>query len=329
MTERGSATLADGIPRVVDATGPCPGPAFSKESAVKRLPLGPLYYEFSRHHSPRLRIDPGETIIVETEDAFSGQIRTDADRRDRTKIPYGNPLTGPIWVEGAEPGDALVVRIHDIRPTIGQCATRTGEARMLSEWLGVDCPHGVHVCPIKDGEIHWSENVRVPYAPMLGCLGVAPEMTVPGTYPAGLHGGNMDIIEVSPPNAVYLPVYVPGALLYVGDAHAAMGHGELSASGLEMPAESTLTIELVKSKRIPGPRIETPTHIATVATGCPMERSAAQAYAWLILWMEQEFGWDRWRAYDLLTHVGELSIGYYALGTVAAKIRKDYVTRSG
>jgi acetamidase/formamidase len=168
--------------------------------------------------------------------------------------------------------------------------------------------------------------VTIPYTPMLGCIGTAPDTGVPTTMPAGVHGGNMDIIEVCPGNTVYLPVFVPGAYFYLGDAHAAMGHGELSASGLEMPSETVVTINLIKHKRIPAPRIESPAEIMTVATGCPMERSAAQAYAWLILWMEAEYGWDRWRAYDLLTHVGQLSIGYYAFGTVAAKIAKRYLT---
>jgi acetamidase/formamidase len=292
---------------------------------MKRLPLGPLYYEFSRHNEPRLRIEPGETVLIETEDAFSGQIRSNEDRRDKVKQPYGNPQTGPIWVEGAAPGDTLAVKIEEIRPRIGRCATRTSDPKQLAEWLGTECPHGTHVCPIRDGQIYWSETLTIPYRPMLGCIGTAPDMGVPTTMPAGIHGGNMDIIEVCPGNIVYLPVFVPGAYFYLGDAHAAMGHGELSASGLEMPAEAIVTIDLVENKRIPAPRIESPEEIMAVATGCPMERSTAQAYAWLILWMEAEYGWDRWRAYDLLTHVGEVSIGYYAFGTVAAKVAKRYL----
>lgn len=292
---------------------------------MKRLPLGPLYYEFSRHNEPRLRIKPGETVLIETEDAFSGQIRSDDDRRDKSKIPYGNPQTGPIWIEGAEAGDTLAVKIEEIRPRIGQCATRTSDPRQLAEWLGTECPHGTHVCPISNGQIHWSDSIKIPYTPMLGCIGTAPDTGVPTTMPAGVHGGNMDIIEVCPGNTVYLPVFVRGAFFYLGDAHAAMGHGELSASGLEMPSETIVTIDLVKRHKIPAPRIESPTEIMTVATGCPMERAAAQAYAWLILWMEVEHGWDRWRAYDLLTHVGQISVGYYAFGTVAAKVAKRYL----
>jgi amidase len=292
---------------------------------MHRLPLGALYYEFSRHNEPRLRIQAGESVIVESEDAFSGQIRTNADRRDKTKKPYGNPQTGPIFVEGAEPGDCLAVTIHEIKPSIGQCATRTSDPKQLAEWLGTECPHGTHVCPILGGKIWWSDSLAIPYAPMLGCIGTAPDTGVPTTFPAGPHGGNMDIVEVCPGNIVYLPVFVPGGYLYLGDAHAAMGHGELSASGLEMPAESTVTVNLLKGKKIPGPRIESPSEIMTVVSGCPMERSIAEASARLILWLESDYGWDRWRAYDLLTHAARISIGYYALGTVAMKIAKEYL----
>ncbi len=292
---------------------------------MKRLSMGPLYYEFSRHHEPRLRIVSGETVLVESEDALSGQIQSDADRRDKVKMPYSNPLTGPIAVEGAEPGDALAVTIHEIRPTRGRCVTRTADPKQLCEWLGTDCPHGTHVCEIRDGQIHWSDSLTIPYAPMLGCIGTAPDWGSPTTIPAGAHGGNMDLVETTEGNTIYLPVFVTGGQLYLGDAHAAMGHGELSATGLEMAAESRITVELLKGHKLAWPRIESPSEIMTVVSGLPMERSIAQAYAQLILWMESAFGWDRWRAYDLLTHVGRISVGYYGIGTVGAKVEKRYL----
>lgn len=292
---------------------------------MKKVSASPLNYEFSRHPEPRVRIVPGDTLLVEAEDALSGQIRTDSDRRDRTRVPYSNPVTGPVWVEGAHPGDTLAVQIRDIRPRDGQCATYTGNPKQLCEWLGTEVPHGAHVCPIKDGKIYWSDTVTIPYTPMLGCIGTAPDWSVPSTLPAGPHGGNMDIIEVCPGNTIYLPVFVPGGYLYLGDAHAAMGHGELSATGLEMASESTVTVNLIKHKKIAGPRIESPTEIMTVVSGCPMERSIAEAMARLILWLEEEHGWHRWQAYDLLTHVAKISIGYYGIGTVAAKIGKEYI----
>jgi amidase len=292
---------------------------------MKRVNAQPLVYEFSRHLEPRVTIAPGDTIIVESEDALSGQIRSAGDRRDKSLVPYSNPLAGPIFVEGAQPGDALAVRIDDIQPRDGQCATYTGNPKQLCEWLGTDVPHGAHVCPIRDGLVHFNDQITIDYRPMLGCLGVATDWGVPSTWPAGPHGGNMDLVEVCPGNTVYLPVFVPGGYLYLGDAHAAMGHGELSATGLEMAAISTITVDLVPAAKLAGPRIKSPDEIMTVVSGTPMERSIAEAYARLILWMEESYGWNRWDAYDLLTHVGQISVGYYAAGTVAAKVALRYV----
>ena len=152
---------------------------------MQRLTPQPLSYEFSRDREPRLRIQSGETIVVESEDALSGQLRKPGDRRDRTTVPYSNPLTGPIGIEGAEPGDSLAVTIHEIKPSIGQCATYTGNPKQLCEWLGTDCPHQAHIMPIRDGVIHFSDEITIPYAPMLGCLGTAPDWGSPTTLPAG------------------------------------------------------------------------------------------------------------------------------------------------
>lgn len=292
---------------------------------MKRIDAQPLCYEFSRHNEPRARIVPGESLLVESEDALSGQIRKPGDQRDKSKMPFSNPVAGPIYINGAEPGDALAVRIDEIKPRDGQCATYTGHPRALAEWLGDDVPPGAHVCPIRDGLVHWSDDITIPYTPMLGCIGTAPAWGVPSTGPAGPHGGNMDIIETAPGATVVLPVYVPGGFLYLGDAHAAMGHGELSATGLEMAAETTITIDLRKAQNLPGPRIEAPDEIMTIATGAPMEHAVAEGYARLIQWLEADFGWNRWKAYDLLTHVGRISVGYYGIGTVATKIERKYI----
>lgn len=290
---------------------------------MKRVSALPLVYEFSRHLEPRCRMEPGETICVESEDALSGQIRRPGDRRDKSLVPYSNPVAGPIVVAGAEPGDQLAVTIHSIEPRDGQCATYTGAPRQLTEWLGDDVPHGAHVCPIRDGLIHWKDRVRIPYQPMLGCIGTAPDWGVPTTGPAGPHGGNLDLVEVAPGSTIYLPVRVRGAYLYLGDAHAAMGHGELSATGLEMAAYSTVTVDLVRGAKVSGVRVSHPDWLMAVATHGSTERAIAEAYARLILWLEAEHGWNRWDAYDLLTHVGQISVGYYGSGTVGAKVARS------
>lgn len=289
----------------------------------------PLVYEFDRRLPPRVTVRPGETFRVESEDALSGQIRTAHDRRDKSKVPYSNPVAGPIHVEGAQRGDLLAVTIHEIQPRDFQCATYTGAVRQLTEWLGADVPHGAHVCPIRDGFVHWSDTVAIPYSPMLGCIGTAPDWGVPSTGPAGAHGGNLDLVEVAPGSTIYLPVFVPGGALFLGDAHAAMGHGELSATGLEMAAQTTLSVELVRGCSLSGVRVEGADFLMTVATHGTIERAIAEAYAKLILWMEADYGWNRWRAYDLLTHVGAISVGHYTSGTVGTKIEKRYLTTAG
>lgn len=292
---------------------------------MKYLKLGKLYYEISRHNPPALTIEPGETVTVETEDAFSGQIRREGDRRDTKKMPYGNPQSGPIYVQGAEKGDSLAVHIQKIEARLGQAASRTGGPGGLGEYLGLDVPHGTRICPVRDGKVWWSSTVAVPYAPMIGTIGTAPEMGVPTTGPAGPWGGNMDIKEVTQGNTLFLPVFVPGALLHLGDVHAAQGDGELCGTALEMPATVTIKVDLLKGKTIERPRIRSPQELMTVATGTPMERSVARAYADLILWMEQEYGIPRWEGFNLCTQVGRISVGHYIIGTVAAIIRLEYV----
>jgi len=292
---------------------------------MKQLSLGPFNYEFNRLQEPQIRITSGETLQVETEDALSGQIRKAGDRRDKAEVPFSNPVTGPIYVEQAEPGDTLAIQIEAIESRDGQCATYTGSPKQLCQWLGTDVPDGAHVCLIQDGFVHWSDEIKIPYVPMLGCIGTTPAYGMPSTMPAGPYGGNMDIREVTVGNTLYLPVFVKGAFLYLGDAHAAMGQGELSATGLEMASQTTLTIDLMKEETIAGPRIESPEELITVASGTPMERATAEAFAQMVLWMEAEYSWNRWRAYDLLTHVAEISMGYYEGGGLAVKIAKKYV----
>jgi acetamidase/formamidase len=299
-------------------------------AAVKELKLGELYYEISRHNPPALAIQPGETVRVETEDTFNGLVRQEGDRRDLLKKPQGNPQSGPIWVEGAEKGDTLAVGIERIEARIGQAATdMTWARRGLSEFLGMEIPVNTRVCPVRDGKVWWSPTVALLYEPMIGTIACAPEFGAPTTSPAGDYGGNMDLKEVTEGNTVYLPVYVDGALLHLGDAHAAQGAGELCGTALEMPATVTITVDLLKGKTIPRPRIRSQEEIMCVAAGRPMERSVTQAYADLILWMEEEFDVPRWDGLSLLTMVGEISVGYHFEGTVAAKVRLEYLEAAG
>jgi acetamidase/formamidase len=289
------------------------------------LPLGLLLYELDRREPAVLTVDPGTEVVIETEDAFAGQIRSPGDRRDRVAMPISNPASGPIAVRGARPGDALAVEIVSIEPTLGQCVTYLWPYDYTVAALGSEHRHDTRICRIEDGAIAWDAERSIPYEPLIGTIGVAPRLGVPTTEDAGDYGGNLDLREIGPGATLLLPVQVDDALLVLGDCHAAQGDGELSAAALEMPARVTVRLDLRRDARLPGPRIERDDEIAAVAVAPRLEDAVATAYARLAHWLESEFGIDRWQAYSLLTQVGRLSMGYFQLGVVAAKISRRYL----
>jgi acetamidase/formamidase len=136
----------------------------------------------------------------------------------------------------------------------------------------------------------------------------------------------MDVPDVACGNTLFLPVNVSGALLYMGDAHAIQGDAELCGTAIEMPAEIETTVEVVKKKRIGWPRIETPEFIATVAcsgTGMPLDETVRIAFVELIRWLESDYGFDRWDAYQLCTQVAKVSLGN--VWTIVAKFPKKHL----
>jgi acetamidase/formamidase len=295
---------------------------------VLRYSLGPFY-------EPTLRISSGETIIVETEDAFSGQVRSPKDRRDTKAMPFSNPVVGPIYVEGAEKGDTLAVKINDIRPRIGQGATRIpswwwylcDQAKYTYQnFLGVNLPHGTRICPIRDGKVIFDDRHTLPYSPMIGTIGTAPEIESVSSEKPGPHGGNMDVPDVACGNTLYLPVKASGAYLYIGDVHATQGDAELCGTAIEMPAEIEATVEVIKKKQIGWPRIEAPQFIAAIAcsgTGMPLDETVRIAFVELIRWLENDYGFDRWNAYQLCTQIAKASLGN--VWTIIAKFPKKYL----
>ena len=152
---------------------------------MKRLTLSQqkkLCYVISAENEPVLYVDEGESVVVETEDAWSGQIRKDSDERDKTAIPFSNPVSGPIYVNGAGKGDTLVVSVEKIKPLIGQGATRCGylygllDDTFLNKFLGVNIPERTRIIPIRDGKVYFSDDIVLPYKPMIGTIATAPEI---------------------------------------------------------------------------------------------------------------------------------------------------------
>jgi len=300
---------------------------------------GPYHYVFSPYVEPVARVEPGETVAIYTDDAFESQISREGDRPSEILGPYLNPQTGPIYVEGAEPGDTLAVRIESIEPTRDFAVsvlipyfgglTSTNFTRTLQEPL----PERVWIWDLVDGGdnlVNEELGVNLPWEPFLGTLAVAPDLEAITALAPGPFGGNMDVPDVKPGNTVYLPVWNSGALIYTGDCHARQGQGELCGVAMEITSKVTVVFEVIKDKAIEWPRIESDDAIMVVGSARPMEDAARIANTELVLWLEQEYGFDRWDAYQLLTQAGGLYVGNMVDTTysLVASVDKKHLGRS-
>lgn len=287
---------------------------------MQRATRDRISYIFDRRLGPVLCVQQGEVFQVETEDARTGQTRTAETIRPehvkalRSRGPYyGNPVTGPFHVAGADPGDTLAVDVHAMEcDTLGFCAYWPFVYH-LEDWFREPVTELVE---IHDGQVSFtlktaagSHALRIPVRPMIGCIGTAPHLEAPTTGSAGRFGGNLDVPEVAPGNVVYLPVAVPGAMLYLGDCHPYQGDGEVS--GCEMRALVTLSVRVLKGwTRAPAwPRVETPTHLVTIGAASPAESAQWIAVRDMIVWLEERYGWSKADARMLLALTGDLRPG--------------------
>jgi acetamidase/formamidase len=273
--------------------------------------------------APRWRIKPGTRIVAWTEDCFDGVVKTPADLPSKVMAPgHDNPQTGPFFVEGAEPGDTLAIRIVRLAParTWAVSAFGPGFGALVgtdrTAMLGpefpetvwryeVDAKKGVARTTSGDGKQAW----EVPLAPFLGCLGVAPgagearSTIVPGTF-----GGNMDCPEVRAGNTVYLGVNVPGGLVSFGDGHYAMGEGEIMGAAVEGAMDIEIVVDLVKGKATPVPRIENADEVMFVGSGRPLEDAARMAFKAMVGWVREATGLSDLDAYQFVSQFAKAPI---------------------
>jgi amidase len=255
-----------------------------------------------------LEIESGETIQVETEDALGASFRTPADITLQRFGEITYPLTGPIAVKGAQPGDTLAVHIENIElDDQGVVVFRSGGG-VLKDWM---IGYGGKIVRVSAGVVHFNNHIRIPIRPMIGKIGTAPALECLRSSTPGVHGGNMDCPEITIGHTIYLPVNVQGGLLAVGDVHAAMGDAEICGTGVEIRARLTLTITLRQGrpKAMTWPRVETPTEIITVAAATPVDEALYLAAKDMVLWLEEEYGFDRAEAYLLLGLAGHGRLG--------------------
>jgi acetamidase/formamidase len=290
--------------------------------ATHRLDASVVHYEWNNAIPPRLVADPGDTLVLDTRDAADGYYTAASTSRDTAaRGPFkGHPLTGPIAVRGARPGDVLVLDILDVRPAapFGWTHIRPGRG-LLPE---AEFPESfLQIWDVADGAFarmraRSGAQVAVPQAPFPGVIGTA--LDEPGghsTAPPRKNGGNMDIRQLTAGATVHLPVWVEGALLSVGDAHAAQGDGEVCISAVEMSAQVRLRIDLRRGRPLQEPQFRTAgpgpsrgAEFVTTAHGPDLFLSAQQAVRYLIEHVVAERGLTREEAYVVASVAADLRI---------------------
>ena len=308
-------------------------------------------FAFDWEDLPLLRVQPGESFEVETYDASSGYFRTEEDlaipaRRpgfDRSP-PLANPIGGPVWLEGAERGDTLVVHVEDILvddyswTAIGPRRGPLGESTRwpeLSEkyttkiFRHLPGPSGT----TRDGTLRFNERISWPITPFIGTFGVAPEREVCTSLDGqGEWGGNLDIRDVAPGNRVYLPIFHAGALFYLGDVHASQGDTEFTGTAAETKATVRIRLDLIKRKRIPWVRVEKPDALVAICASRPLESAVESATFHLMDWLITDHGFTATDAYCLASTCPDFRINVYQMCKIGklsyvagAEIPKKYL----
>jgi acetamidase/formamidase len=289
-------------------------------------------FAFDGRDEPLLRVRPGESFEVETWDASSGYFKTPQDlaipaRRpgfDRNP-PHANPIAGPIYLEGAERGDTLVVTIENITVAdyswiaIGPRRGPLGESTRWPELSGQYTTKIFRHTPgpsgtTRDGTLHFSERLSWPITPFIGTLGVAPDREVTTSIDGqGDWGGNLDIRDVAAGNRVLLPSYHAGGLFYLGDVHASQGDTEFTGTAAETQATVRLKLDVVKGRRVPWLRIEKPQSIVSVNAFRPLEVAVETATVNLMDWLVTDHGFTPTDAYCLVSTCPDFRINVYQM----------------
>jgi amidase len=222
-------------------------------ASTHRVSRDQVIWSFGPDLEPVLEIDPGETVTFETNDCFSGQIRSEHDLVTDIDLERINSATGPVAVRGAMHGDSLVAEILDVRPVSSGVATLIpGFGQLIDQ---VRAPL-TRLFEVKDGEVRMNERVSFPARPMVGVVGVATgEETLSNGF-AGQHGGNLDDHLHGPGARIFFPVRQPGGMFAVGDMHAAMGDGEICFTGVEIAGEVDVRFDLLKARQARWPVTE-------------------------------------------------------------------------
>jgi amidase len=273
---------------------------------MKTITRNYITHTLSKDNPPCERIRAGETVAFETYDCFTNQFLPEEATFDNVVRKPGNPATGPLYVEGAMPGDMLKIDILDIiLGPVGVVMLGPGSGSE-KEFFQRKVLKRI---PVTDGYAHYNEQLKLPITPMIGVIGVAPAGEGVSTITPMDHGGNMDCTQIGKGAILYLPVFAEGALLSLGDFHGIMGDGEVEDCGLEIEGKAILRIEVVKNKNcVPYPMIETGEKLITIASADQVETAWRKAVRQMYVFLKEKVGLDDEDAGMLLTLSGDLVI---------------------
>jgi amidase len=270
---------------------------------ILRVTTDQVIYSFSKDNSPVLSVASGTAIEIDTYDCFSNQLRTAEDKMEALDWDRINPATGPILVEGAQPGDILKVTIHKIRLDSRGTVVSGEELGILG---GILKDTHTKIIPVQDGKALFSDEIQIPTKPMIGVIGVAPQDGSINTGTPGKHGGNMDNTMVAEGAVLYFNDEVPGALFALGDVHAVMGDGEIGVSGLEIPAKINITLEVVKGRSIEGPMLENSEHWSVIESAETIEDAVQMATENMFRFLNERMVLEAPEIVMLMSLVGQL-----------------------
>lgn len=262
-----------------------------------------VIYEMSKDNEPVLSCESGATVLFETHDCFSGDVQSETDTVSQINFDHVNPATGPLFVEGAEPGDTLKVSINRIKlNTQGAVVTAPGLGALAGQ---VEKEETIIGQVNENGDVVYRQWT-IPGRKMIGVIGTAPAGEAVNTGTPYDHGGNMDSTLITEGATVYLPVEVEGALLAMGDMHAVMGDGEIMGSGLEIAGEIEVTVEVLKDCHLPLPLVENEDVIATIASRETIEEASQLAIEQMADYLTHEHGMTLNEAGMFLSLAGNL-----------------------
>jgi amidase len=279
---------------------------------MQRFPAKDLKNVYSPYHQPYGRVRPGETFQIETQDGFAGALRKPEDLTPE-RLAWAEDhwciVTGPLAVEGAEPGTVIAVTVHGIEVTTPGLVilSRYQDPSPDDWWLESEFDR-LHAYEVRAGELVFNERLRIPARPLIGCIATAPKHEVVLSRREGEWGGNQDCNLMTTGATIVLPVNVSGGSLYFGDCKVMMGDGEL-VNAPECGTWITATAEVrPRPKALTWPRVETETDYTTVVSDISAADACRRSFRELMLWIEEEGGGDRQEIAMLMGMVAHVGI---------------------